>query len=100
MGARGSVEYGGRFGCENVGDSYIKPRAQWQEDHLPLRKGFWCELSTRVSAHSDHHSLEIPIEARFDYALEGMPAFPIEIHIAADPTWDTYQRFKADIKES
>jgi len=39
-------------------------------------------------------------EVRFDYALDGMPAFPIEIHIASDPTWDTYQRFKADIKGS
>src|SRR5450755_2026069 len=43
---------------------------------------------------------ETEFEARFDYALDGMPTFPIEIHIAADPTWDTYQRFKADIKES
>ena len=43
---------------------------------------------------------ETEFEARFDYALDRMPAFPIEIHIAADPTWDTYQRFKADIKES
>ena len=43
---------------------------------------------------------ESEFEARFDYALDGMPTFPIEIHIASDPTWDTYQRFKADIKES
>ena len=28
------------------------------------------------------------------------PLFPIEIHIASDPNWDTYQRFKADNKES
>ena len=43
---------------------------------------------------------ENEFEARFDYALDGMPTFPIEIHIASDPTWDTYQRFKAGIKES
>jgi hypothetical protein len=43
---------------------------------------------------------ETGFETRFDNALYGMPAFPIEIHIASDPTWDTYQRFKADIKES
>lgn len=43
---------------------------------------------------------ETEFETRFDYALNGMDAFPIEIHTASDPTWDTYQRFKADIKES
>ena len=43
---------------------------------------------------------ESEFEARFDYALDGMPKFPIEIHIASDPTWDSYQRFKAGIKES
>jgi hypothetical protein len=42
---------------------------------------------------------ETEFEARFDYALDGMPPFPIEIHIASDPNWDTYQRFKADNKE-
>lgn len=43
---------------------------------------------------------EAEFEARFDFALEGMSAFPIEIHVGSDLTWDTYQRFKADIKES
>jgi Family of unknown function (DUF695) len=43
---------------------------------------------------------ETEFSARFDYALAAMPAFPIEIHITCDPTWDMYQRFKADIKES
>ncbi len=43
---------------------------------------------------------ETEFTARFDFALAGMPAFPIKIHMARDPTWDMYQRFKADIKES
>jgi hypothetical protein len=43
---------------------------------------------------------ETGFEARFDYALDGMSASPIDIHVASDPTWDTYQRFKADVKES
>ena len=32
-------------------------------------------------------------------ALGEMPAFPIEIHVASDPTWETYERFKAGVKE-
>ena len=39
---------------------------------------------------------EAEFEARFDHAVKDMPAFPIEIHVASDPTWDTYQQFKAD----
>jgi Family of unknown function (DUF695) len=42
---------------------------------------------------------EIEFMARVNYALAEMPAFPIETHIACDPTWDMYQRFRADIKE-
>lgn len=38
--------------------------------------------------------------ARLNYALAGLPLFPIEIHTASDPGWDVYERFKAGIKES
>jgi hypothetical protein len=43
---------------------------------------------------------EAEFMARLNYALAGMPAFPIEIHIASDPNWDVYEQFKAGIKES
>lgn len=36
--------------------------------------------------------------ARFDYALAGMPTYPIEIHTAWDPNWETWERFKAGLK--
>lgn len=42
---------------------------------------------------------ETEFMARFNYALAGMPAFPIEVHSAFDPNWDTYERFKAGVKE-
>jgi len=32
--------------------------------------------------------------ARFDYAFAGMSAFPIEIHVAHDPQWATYEQFR------
>ena len=37
--------------------------------------------------------------ASLNYALAGMPAFPIEIHSACDPKWEVYEHFKAGIKE-
>jgi hypothetical protein len=42
---------------------------------------------------------EAEFTARLNYALAGVPAFPIEIHAASDPDWDMYERFKAGIKE-
>ena len=42
---------------------------------------------------------EAEFTARLNYALAGVPAFPIEIHAAPDPEWDMYERFKAGIKE-
>jgi len=38
--------------------------------------------------------------ARLNYALAGMPVFPIEIHIECDPNWDMYEQFKAGVKQS
>jgi Family of unknown function (DUF695) len=35
---------------------------------------------------------------RLNLALEGMPAFPIEIHTASDPRWIMYQEFKARVR--
>jgi hypothetical protein len=32
--------------------------------------------------------------ARFDYAFAGISAFPIEIHVAHDPLWTTYEQFR------
>jgi hypothetical protein len=37
--------------------------------------------------------------ARFDYALAGISAFPIEIHVAHDPLWATYHDFKMGVRE-
>lgn len=37
--------------------------------------------------------------ARFNFALAGMSAFPIEIHIAHDPEWVTYARFRSGVRE-
>jgi len=37
--------------------------------------------------------------ARLNFAFAGMPAFPIEIHTAHDPTWGLYEQFKAGVKE-
>jgi hypothetical protein len=42
---------------------------------------------------------ETEFTARLNYALAGVPAFPIEIHAASDPDWDMYEKFKAGIKE-
>ena len=38
--------------------------------------------------------------ARLNYALAGIPSFPIEIHVAGDPNWDMYEQFKAGLKKS
>lgn len=36
---------------------------------------------------------------RLNFALAGMPVFPIEIHIAHDPSWKTYEEFTSGIKK-
>lgn len=41
---------------------------------------------------------ETELMARLNYALAGIPAFPIEIHIAYDPNWDVYEQFKRQLK--
>jgi hypothetical protein len=38
--------------------------------------------------------------ARLNYALAELPPFPIEIHIAFDPKWETYEQFNAGVKET
>jgi hypothetical protein len=42
---------------------------------------------------------ETEFMVRLNYALVGVPAFPIEIHAVSDPDWDMYEKFKAGIKE-
>jgi hypothetical protein len=37
--------------------------------------------------------------ACLNYALTELPAFPIEIHIAFDPKWETYEQFAAGIRD-
>ena len=37
--------------------------------------------------------------ARLNFALFGIPPFPIEIHIAHDAMWRTYEQFRAGVKE-
>ena len=37
--------------------------------------------------------------ARLNEALGGHPAFPIEIHVAADPKWENYQEFMDGLKK-
>lgn len=37
--------------------------------------------------------------ARLNFAFAGMPPFPVEIHIAHDPKWETYQQFKTGVQE-
>ncbi len=36
---------------------------------------------------------------RLNYAFMGMPAFPVEIHLAPDPNWEVYERFKAGVRD-
>jgi hypothetical protein len=36
--------------------------------------------------------------ARLNYALAGMSAFRIEIHIAHDPSWKMYEEFTSGLK--
>ena len=43
---------------------------------------------------------EDEFETRFDYALAGASVFPIEIHVAHDPKWGTYEQYNAGIMES
>ena len=35
--------------------------------------------------------------ARLNFASAGMPAFPIEIHAANDPSWDVYEQFREGV---
>jgi hypothetical protein len=37
--------------------------------------------------------------ARLNFALAGVPAFQIEVHIAHDPSWKTYEDFAGGIKK-
>lgn len=37
---------------------------------------------------------------RLNLALKLEPAFPIEIHVAADPTWSMYKKFRAGVTDS
>jgi hypothetical protein len=37
--------------------------------------------------------------ACFNFAIAGMSPFPVEIHMEHDPKWDTYERFRAGVKE-
>jgi len=37
--------------------------------------------------------------ARLNFAFAGMSPFLVEIHIAHDPSWETYERFRAGVKE-
>ena len=37
--------------------------------------------------------------ARLNSAFRGLPRFPIEIHIANDPSWDTYERFRSSMNK-
>jgi hypothetical protein len=37
--------------------------------------------------------------ARLNKALAGKPAFPIEVHTAADSKWAMYEKFKAGVQE-
>jgi hypothetical protein len=37
--------------------------------------------------------------ARLNFAFAGMSPFPIEIHVALDPHWETYERFRAGVRE-
>jgi hypothetical protein len=34
---------------------------------------------------------------RLNVALRGKPAYPIEIHSSADPSWTTYEKFKSGV---
>ena len=36
--------------------------------------------------------------ARLNRALAGKPVFPIEVHMAADPKWNMYEKFKAGVQ--
>jgi hypothetical protein len=37
--------------------------------------------------------------ARLNFAFAGMSPFPVEIHIAHDPKWNTYEEFRAGVRE-
>ena len=37
---------------------------------------------------------------RLNSVLAGIPVFPIEIHIASDPTWSTYSQFKDTVRKA
>lgn len=37
---------------------------------------------------------------RINFALAELPASPIEIHTAHDPTWSMYEQFKAGVNET
>jgi uncharacterized protein DUF695 len=36
---------------------------------------------------------------RLNYALGGMPAFPVEIHSAPDPNWEVYERLRGGVRD-
>jgi hypothetical protein len=37
------------------------------------------------------------INPAFNAALKGHPRYPVQLHMAADPTWGEYQRLRATI---
>jgi len=37
--------------------------------------------------------------SRLNEALAEKPAFPIDIHTAADPTWGMYEKFKTGVRK-
>lgn len=36
---------------------------------------------------------------RLNIALRAKPAFPIEVHVASDPTWGMYYEFRAGVSD-
>ena len=44
-------------------------------------------------------SSEHEFMARLNFAFGGIPPLPIEIHIAYEPRWDTYEQFRAGVKQ-
>ena len=36
---------------------------------------------------------------RLNQSTQGHPRFPIDVHVAPDPKWESYERFRSGIRE-
>ena len=94
--------YNGEKGMPSIGE---RQRMDELEDALmPLQEDGFSTLSL-VSTGNNlkewiyYAQTEQGFLTRLNLALCSMPAFPIEIHTASDPGWQTYEQFASSVTQ-